>query len=98
MVDGDDVLAFLERAFAGDVMVEQGVRVLAAFLGGDDAPGGQGRGRGHESLGVRVLRVLEHFQGGAGFDDLPLVHHDDVLGAFGGETQIVGDEQHGGAQ
>ena len=98
VVDGDDVLALLKRAFAGDVVIEQGVRVLTALLGGDDALGGQRRGGGHESLGVRVLRVLEHFQGRSGFDDLSLVHHDDVLGALGGEAQIVGDEQHGGAQ
>ena len=45
-----------------------------------------------------MLRVLEHFKGRAGFDDLALVHHDDVLGALGSEAQIVGDEQHGGAQ
>ena len=63
VVDGDDVLAFLKRAFAGDVVVKQGVRVLTALLGGDDALGGQRRGGGHESLGVRVLRVLQHLEG-----------------------------------
>ena len=98
VVDGDDVLAFLKRAFAGDVVAKQGVRVLTALLGGDDALGGQRRGGSHESLGVRVLRVLQHLEGRTGFDDLTLVHHDNVLGTLGGKAQIVGDEQHGGAQ
>ena len=98
VVDGDDVLALFERAFAGDVVIEQSVRILTTLLGGDDALGGQRRGSGHQSLGVRVLRVLEHFKGWAGFDDLTLVHHDNVLGALSGKAQIVGDEQHGGAQ
>ena len=64
VVDGDDVLALFERAFAGDVVIEQSVRILTTLLGGDDALGGQRRGSGHQSLGVRVLRVLEHFKDG----------------------------------
>ena len=80
------------------MVIEQSVRILTTLLGGDDALGGQRRGSGHQSLGVRVLRVLEHFKGWAGFDDLTLVHHDNVLGALSGKAQIVGDEQHGGAQ
>ena len=47
---------------AGDVVIEQSVRILTTLLGGDDALGGQRRGSGHQSLGVRMLRMLQHFQ------------------------------------
>ena len=98
VVHGDDVLALLKGLLALDVVLHQGGGVLAALLGGDDALRGQRRGRGHQTLGVRVLRVLQDIQRRAGFHDLALVHHHDVLGALGGQTQVVGDEQHGGAQ
>ena len=42
--------------------------------------------------------VLEHLEAGSGLDDTTSVHDDDVLGALGGQPQVVGDEEHRGAQ
>ena len=70
----------------------------AQFLGDLDAPGRQRRRRGHQPLGVRVLRVLQQLQRGAGFDDLAAVHDHHLVGALGGQAEVVGDQQHRRAQ
>ncbi len=98
MLDRDDVLALCQGGFVSDLVLEQRIGILATFLGGDDALGGQGRRGGDQTLGIGMLRMLQHLKRRTGFDDLTFVHHDDMLGAFGGETEVVGDEQHGGAQ
>lgn len=83
MVDVDDHIAMLELVFIHLVLHERG-GVLTLLLHGDDALRGQRWGRGHQTLRIGVLRVLKHVERGAGFHHLPLVHHDDMLGAFGG--------------
>ena len=98
VIDGDDRLARFELLLAHHVMLKQCVGVLAVLLGGDDALGCQRGGGCDQTLGVRVLRMLQYFQRRTGFDDLALVHDHDMLGALGGQSQIVGDEQHGGAE
>ena len=70
----------------------------AAGVGGLDAPGGQGGGGLDQALGVGVAGVLEHLEAGAGLDDPAAVHDDDVLGPLSGQPQVVGDEEHRGAQ
>ena len=42
--------------------------------------------------------VLEHLEAGSGLDNPAAVHDDDVLGPLGGQPQVVGDEEHRGAQ
>ena len=41
---------------------------------------------------------LQNLQCRTGFDDLAAIHHHKVLGALGGQAQIVGDEQNRGAE
>ena len=41
MFDRDDMFTLLQRLLTLDLVFEQGVRVLAVFLGGDDALGGE---------------------------------------------------------
>lgn len=67
-------------------------------MGGLNAPGGQGGGGLDQALGVGVTRVLEHLETGPGLHHAAAVHDDDVLGALGGQPQVVGDEEHRGAQ
>ena len=49
-------------------------------------------------LRVRMLRALQNLQCRTGFDDTTLAHHDQMLGALGGQAQIVSDEKNGGAE
>ena len=79
-------------------MLHHGLRVAPMLLDGDDALRCQRWCGCDQSLGVRMLWMLEHLERRAGFDDLSLIHHHDVLGSFRGQTQIMGDEQHCGAQ
>ena len=73
------------------------VTEMSCLWSGLDARRGQGGRGGHEALRVGVLGVLEDLQGGAGFDDAAAVHDDELLGALGGQAEVVRNEQHGGA-
>src|SRR5687768_17240840 len=53
------------------------------------------RNRGEKTLGILVLRVMEHFACWAGFDDLALIHHRDAVGEVVDDAKIVGDEDQG---
>ncbi len=41
-----------------------------------------------------MLRIAQNHLGCSGFHDLALVHDDQPLGPFGGQGQVVGDQQH----
>lgn len=43
-------------------------------------------------------RVAEHLVGSAALDDLAVGHHEDAVGAVGGDAQIVGDEHEARAR
>jgi hypothetical protein len=45
-----------------------------------------------------VLRTLDNRLGGALFLNLSVAKHQQPVGAFGGQRQIVGDKQHGGTR
>ncbi len=45
-----------------------------------------------------MLRLVQNRLRRTGFHHLTLVHHDQLCGPFGGQRQIVGDQQHGGTQ
>jgi len=47
---------------------------------------------GEQRLGIRMLRVGEDGRGRALLDDLPQVHHCNVVGHLRDERQLVGDE------
>ena len=47
---------------------------------------------GHQTLRVRVLRVLQDLTARTRLDDVALVHHDELLGSLGGEAEVVRDE------
>jgi hypothetical protein len=58
-------------------------------------PGGrQGRRRFDQFAGVLVPRIAQQFQCGARFHHPAAIHHHQVFGAFGGQAEIMGDEQH----
>ena len=65
---------------------------------GAEAGDGDRRGGLHQRLRVRVLRILEDLLRRPLLDDLAAVHHDDPLCTLGGQSQVVRDEQHGGAE
>ena len=50
------------------------------------------RDRGHERLGVRVLRIRPHGLGRADLHDPAQVHHRDAVGDLADDRQIVGDQ------
>ena len=52
-------------------------------------PRRQGRRRAHQSLGVLVVRVLQDLQSGSRLDHPPLVHDNEVAGAFRGQAEVV---------
>ena len=52
----------------------------------------------HQRLGVRVLRVLQQLACRPGLHHRAAVHHHQFGGAFGCQSQIVGNQQHGRAQ
>ena len=64
---------------------------------GLDALRRDARRRRDQALRVRVDRVLEDDPARTRLDDLAVLHHDDALGALGGETEVVRDEEHRGA-
>ena len=45
-----------------------------------------------------MLRSCRIACAGTGFHHLALVHHDQLCGPFGGQRQVVGDQQHRGTQ
>ncbi len=56
---------------------------------------GQLRDRSHERLGVRHLHVAEQHRRRRLLDDLPRVHHSDLVGATGDDAEVVRHEDHG---
>ncbi len=68
--------------------------------GGGRAQGGraQAGGGGEERAGVRMLRRGQDLARVPLLDDAPVLHHDDAVGAVGGDPQIVSDQEHGGAE
>ena len=56
-----------------------------------------GGGR-NEFLRVRMLWVSKDFPRRPLLHNMPMLHNDDAGGAFGSKTQIVGDEEHRGAE
>lgn len=70
-------------------------------IAGDDGKrgdvGGASGGGGEELGGVRVAGAGEERGGGAAFDDVAGVHDGDAGATFGRESEVVGDEQDGGA-
>ena len=63
-----------------------------------DATRSDRRGGRDQLLRVRVLRVLKDVQRRAGLHDPALAHDDDALGALRRQAEVVGDQQHGGAE
>ena len=47
-----------------------------------------------ETFGVRIFRIVEDFLSLTVFDDVAVVHHSDVIGDFGDDTEVVRDEDH----
>ena len=45
-----------------------------------------------------MLRGAQNLSRGARLDDPAAVHHDEVFGALGCQTKVVGNEEHGVAQ
>ena len=45
-----------------------------------------------------MLRVTQNNLRGTGFHHRAFVHHDQLLGPLSGQRQVVGYQQHGGAQ
>lgn len=64
----------------------------------DQAPGGERGGSADQTLGVRMLRILQQLERRPGLDDATLVHDHQVLGSLSGQPQIVGDQQHRSAE
>ena len=67
-----------------------GVKQLALGVAGGD--GFQKR------AGVGVQRLAKKIGFGGAFDDPSGIHHVDVVAHFGNDGEIVGDENHGGAE
>ena len=62
---------------------------------GGGGVGGAGRLGGEQLAGVGMLRAsAKRRGGGAGLDDLALLHHRDAVGDAADDAEVVGDEQH----
>ena len=51
--------------------------------------------RGEKFLCVGILRVVKDLVGFAIFDNLPLIHHRDVVGDVAYDREVMCDEDHG---
>ena len=47
-----------------------------------------------QRLGIRILGLLKNLLHRAGFADLAIFHHDDMLGNLAHQRQVMGDKQH----
>ena len=63
--------------------IESRIRIVEADLG-------IGHSR-QEKTRIGVLRIGQHLMNIAPLDDLPRIHHEDVLGDIAGGRQVVGD-------
>ncbi len=45
-----------------------------------------------------MIRAFQNLANGPGFNDLTCVHHRYLVGDLSHDTQVVSDEQHGGAK
>ena len=75
---------------AGHVAAEADLLLLGLRVG--DGHGGK------EGLGIRVVRRIVDFLRRPDLHDAAQVHHGDVVGEVAHHAQVMGDEDHGGAE